>query len=55
MQAQTHGTGAIEPRKGAVYQGRIVTELEPGRPSNQRIDPAGAIAAAAEGSRERRA
>ncbi|HJR43562.1 MAG TPA: YihY/virulence factor BrkB family protein [Gemmatimonadaceae bacterium] len=50
-----HGTGALQPRKGAVYQGRIVTELEPGRTSNERVDPVSAIAAAAEGSRERHA
>ncbi|HJU90832.1 MAG TPA: YihY/virulence factor BrkB family protein [Gemmatimonadaceae bacterium] len=49
-----HGTGAIEPRKGAVYEGRIVTELEPGRPSNERVEPAAAIASAAEGSRAHR-
>lgn len=33
-----HGTGAIEPRKNAVYAGRIVTTSEPGRVSTDRID-----------------
>jgi membrane protein len=28
-----HGTGAVEPEKGAVYYGRIVSEGGPGRPS----------------------
>jgi membrane protein len=28
-----HGTGAVEPEKGAVYYGRIVSESGPGRPS----------------------
>jgi membrane protein len=31
------GTGAIEPRKGAVYAGRIVTSADPGRTSMDRI------------------
>jgi membrane protein len=46
-----HGTGAIEPRRGAVYEGRIVTDADPGRPSTARVEPASAMAAAAEGSR----
>ena len=32
-----HGTGAVEPRKGAVYAGRIVTDAEPSRPSTERV------------------
>jgi membrane protein len=32
-----HGTGAVEPRKGAVYAGRIVTAVEPSRPSTERV------------------
>ncbi|HEU4565774.1 MAG TPA: YihY/virulence factor BrkB family protein [Gemmatimonadaceae bacterium] len=32
-----HGTGAIEPRRGAVYEGRIVTTTEPGVASNARV------------------
>jgi membrane protein len=28
-----HGTGAVEPRKGATYFGRIVSGDNPGRPS----------------------
>ncbi|HEU4640996.1 MAG TPA: YihY/virulence factor BrkB family protein [Gemmatimonadaceae bacterium] len=34
-----NGTGAIEPRKGAVYAGRVVTSTVPGRSSNDRIVP----------------
>ena len=33
-----HGTASIEPRKGAVYLGRVVTAYDPGRPSNERIE-----------------
>ena len=33
-----HGTASVEPRKGAVYVGRIVTAHDPGRPSNERIE-----------------
>jgi membrane protein len=32
-----HGTASVEPRKGAVYTGRIVTAREPSRASNERI------------------
>lgn len=35
-----HGTASIEPRKGAVYVGRVVTARDPGRPSNERIERA---------------
>lgn len=34
-----HGTGAVEPRKGAVYAGRVVTETQPSRPSTERVVP----------------
>jgi membrane protein len=33
-----HGTASVEPRKGAVYVGRVVTAHDPGRPSNERIE-----------------
>ena len=33
-----HGTASVEPRKGAVYSGRVVTAHDPGRPSNERIE-----------------
>ena len=33
-----HGTASVEPRKGAVYSGRIVTAREPSRPSNERVE-----------------
>lgn len=33
-----HGTASTEPRKGAVYVGRVVTTYDPGRPSNERIE-----------------
>jgi membrane protein len=33
-----HGTGAIDPRRGAVYAGRVVTALEPGIPSTDRVE-----------------
>jgi membrane protein len=32
-----HGTGAIEPRRGAVYAGRVVTSMEPSRSSDERV------------------
>lgn len=35
-----HGTGRLEPRAGAVYDGRIVTAIRPDLPSNDRIEPA---------------
>jgi membrane protein len=41
-----HGTGALEPRRGAVYEGRIVTSSDPSRPSNARVEPGRAMAAA---------
>jgi membrane protein len=34
-----NGTGAVEPRKGAVYAGRVVTSADPSRPSTSRVDP----------------
>ena len=33
-----HGTGAIDPRRGAVYAGRVVTAIEPGRTSDERVE-----------------
>lgn len=33
-----HGTASVEPRKGAVYVGRVVTAHDPSRPSNERIE-----------------
>jgi membrane protein len=33
-----HGTAAVEPRKGAVYIGRVVTARDPSRASNERIE-----------------
>ena len=36
-----HGTASIEPRKGAVYVGRVVTAREPGRTSDERIERVG--------------
>jgi membrane protein len=33
-----HGTGALDPRRGAVYAGRVVTALEPGRTSDERVE-----------------
>lgn len=33
-----HGTASVEPRKGAVYVGRIVTAHDPSRASNDRIE-----------------
>jgi membrane protein len=33
-----HGTGSIEPRREAVYEGRVVTTSDPGRPSNARVE-----------------
>jgi membrane protein len=40
-----HGTASIEPRKGAVYAGRVVTAREPGRTSDERIERVGAMEA----------
>lgn len=37
------GTGAIEPRKGAVYEGRIVTAREPDKSSTERVEHAGPL------------
>lgn len=40
-----HGTGAVTPRRSAVYQGRVVTSGNPGRVSTdrvERIEPLGA-------------
>ncbi|HEX6536916.1 MAG TPA: YihY/virulence factor BrkB family protein [Gemmatimonadaceae bacterium] len=34
-----HGTGAVEPRKGAVYAGRVVTSTTPGESSTERMVP----------------
>lgn len=33
-----HGTGALKPRRNAVYQGRIVTTETPGRVSTDRVE-----------------
>ena len=33
-----HGTGALQPRRGAVYAGRVITSHEPGRHSNDSVD-----------------
>jgi membrane protein len=33
-----HGTASVEPRKGAVYFGRVVTTREPGRASTERVE-----------------
>jgi membrane protein len=33
-----HGTASVEPRKGAVYAGRVVTARDPSRPSNERVE-----------------
>jgi membrane protein len=33
-----HGTGELEPRRNAVYAGRIVTAIEPGMASNERVE-----------------
>ena len=35
-----HGTASVEPRKGAVYFGRVVTASDPGRASTERIERA---------------
>lgn len=40
-----HGTGAIDPRRGAVYAGRIVTTTEPGVASNARVERAAPLRA----------
>jgi membrane protein len=41
------GTGAVNPRKGAVYAGRIITEAQPSRSSTDRITPLAPRAASA--------
>ncbi len=41
-----HGTGAVHPRRGAVYQGRIVTASDPDRASSDRADRLGPAAEA---------
>ena len=33
-----HGTASVEPRKGAVYLGRVVTTRDPGRTSTERVE-----------------
>ena len=33
-----HGTGAVKPRRNAVYEGRVVTSGEPGRVSTDRVE-----------------
>ncbi|HJU67696.1 MAG TPA: YihY/virulence factor BrkB family protein [Gemmatimonadaceae bacterium] len=33
-----HGTASVEPRKGAVYVGRVVTARDPSRASNERVE-----------------
>jgi membrane protein len=33
-----HGTGAVDPRRGAVYANRIVTASDPSRTSNERVE-----------------
>jgi membrane protein len=35
-----HGSGAVDPLKGAVYLGRIVSDSGPGTPSMEKIKPA---------------
>ena len=35
-----HGSGAVDPLKGAVYLGRIVSDAGPGTPSMEKIKPA---------------
>ena len=34
-----HGTGALDPRSGVVYAGRIVNATEPSKASTDRVDP----------------
>jgi membrane protein len=34
-----HGTGALDPRGGVIYAGRLVNATEPSRASTDRIDP----------------
>ena len=34
-----HGSGAIDPAKGAIYLGRIVSEKGPGRASMEKVKP----------------
>ncbi len=51
-----HGTGAMEPRKGAVYAGRVVTAGDPGISSMDRVvDRASAEPRAAGGAKGRSA
>ncbi|HJR64176.1 MAG TPA: YihY/virulence factor BrkB family protein [Gemmatimonadaceae bacterium] len=40
-----HGTGAIDPRRGAVYANRIVTASDPSRTSNERVERVQPLAA----------
>jgi membrane protein len=40
-----HGTGAIDPRRGAVYANRIVTAGDPSRTSNERVERVQPLAA----------
>ena len=35
-----HGSGAVDPLKGAIYLGRIVSDSGPGTPSMEKIKPA---------------
>lgn len=35
-----HGSGAVDPLKGAIYLGRIVSDAGPGTPSMEKIKPA---------------
>ena len=34
-----HGTGAVRPRRNAVYEGRVVTTARPDRVSTDRVEP----------------
>jgi membrane protein len=42
-----HGTASVKPRKGAVYEGRVVTARDPSRASNERIESVGRLEAGA--------
>lgn len=33
-----HGTGALDPRRGVIYAGRLVSATEPSKPSTERTD-----------------
>ncbi|MDQ3696495.1 MAG: YihY/virulence factor BrkB family protein [Gemmatimonadota bacterium] len=44
-----HGTGALDPRKDAVYEGRIVTALDPDIASTARVEKARPLWAAGRG------